>query len=113
MYFSCNLVEIFDQLGTGNTGSKDIYHSIQKYIILDDITSLMAHTSQWLPHLQHHEIRFLSHLVLIFKALGKINLEDDSVAILQTYVNVSKDSHPYRKSQTKNCFYQHLMKHKE
>lgn len=72
------------------TESKEPFHLMQKYIILDDADSLIEEMYEWCrddtvrtpPQL----VRFMAHIVLFFRAIGKSVKEKLCVAILETYV---------------------------
>lgn len=66
---------------------------IQKLIILDTIPELMSHMSQWIQSdsCQPHLIRFLAHLVLILRLLGKSHSDNVGDEVLKAYVKVLID----------------------
>lgn len=63
---------------------------IQKLIILDRIPELMSHMLDWVQadSCQPHLIRFLAHLVLVLRLLGKSHSEDTGDEVLKGYVKV-------------------------
>ena len=78
-----SLEQIFTELDAHKNGAVKIsarstVNIIQKYLILDDIQSLMRHIEQWLDEDVHSTIspqmlRFLTHLVLFIRQVGCID----------------------------------------
>lgn len=64
------------------------YHVVQKYIILDDVDSLVEEMYAWLkgPPLPRHLVRFMAHLILFFYKIGRSCKEELCNAILEAYV---------------------------
>ncbi|XP_013392603.1 nuclear pore complex protein Nup107-like [Lingula anatina] len=66
------------------------YHIIQKYVILDDVPGLIEEMYSWLSNSgikpPHHLIRFMAHLVLFLRTIGKTTKEEMCTFILESYV---------------------------
>lgn len=60
-------------------------HVIQKYVILDEIPTLMAKIEEWIEEemLPTTFLRFLAHLVLFFDQVGKGHNRDISEKVLE------------------------------
>jgi len=75
-----SLAKVFSQI-SGRGGSlmreaNNPYHSIQKYLILDDWPGLVKEMAGWLsPDIDPHLLRLIAHLVLAHRALG-VNGDD-------------------------------------
>lgn len=85
-----SLNEVFNRLETSNNSvvSKEArmdMHIIQKYIILDDIPTLMEVYNKWLeePHLNTQFLRFSAHMVLFLEEIGQIHSRDVPEKILE------------------------------
>ncbi|XP_044018681.1 nuclear pore complex protein Nup107 isoform X2 [Aphidius gifuensis] len=89
-----SLVDIFDNLQSSKINeirnqSNKPEHIIQKYLILDDIQKLMEQINIWIDDkiCQPQFIRFLAHLILFLRQIGK-NINDKIAnKVLLTYVN--------------------------
>ncbi|XP_028663120.2 nuclear pore complex protein Nup107 [Erpetoichthys calabaricus] len=72
--------------------SKEHFHIIQKFIILEDLDGLMDEFNEWLmagkPSLPSHLLRFMSHLILFFRMLGMRTKEEVCVEVLKMYIQV-------------------------
>ncbi|XP_059582059.1 nuclear pore complex protein Nup107 isoform X2 [Alligator mississippiensis] len=70
--------------------NQEHYHVIQKFIILGDVDGLMDEFNKWLSKdrsvLPGHLLRFVTHLILFFRALGLQTKEEVSVEVLKTYI---------------------------
>lgn len=70
--------------------NKEHYHVIQKYIILGDVDGLMEEFNKWLSKegntLPGHLLRFMTHLILFFRALGLQAKDEVSIDVLKTYI---------------------------
>ncbi|XP_066943854.1 nuclear pore complex protein Nup107 [Macrobrachium rosenbergii] len=54
--------------------SKNPYHTLQKYIILDDIEALLKEAHHWLSDgISPHLLRCLTHIVLFLRRIGRIS----------------------------------------
>ncbi|KAK2172581.1 hypothetical protein NP493_941g02002 [Ridgeia piscesae] len=77
--------------------AKEPFHLMQKYIILDDADSLVEEMYEWCrddsvkapPQL----VRFMAHIVLLFRTIGKSVKEKLCIAILETYVKQLIEEH--------------------
>ncbi|XP_062931624.1 nuclear pore complex protein Nup107 [Cynocephalus volans] len=72
--------------------NQEHYHIVQKFLILGDIDGLMDEFSKWLSknrsNLPGHLLRFMTHLILFFRALGLQTKEEVSIEVLKTYVQL-------------------------
>uniref|UniRef100_A0A3P9K9Y5 Nuclear pore complex protein n=1 Tax=Oryzias latipes TaxID=8090 RepID=A0A3P9K9Y5_ORYLA len=77
--------------------TKEHYHVIQKFIILEDLDGLLEEFSDWLTAskpLPFHLLRFMTHLVLFFRSLGLALKEEVCVDVLKAYVSLLiRDQH--------------------
>lgn len=96
-----SLEQIFDELLVHNdTSVRDYAHSrvgvIQKYLILDNITELLQQMNIWIEEesssterdskLGRHMLRFLAHIVLFMRQIGRIDKEETADRIIAAYV---------------------------
>ncbi|XP_055625149.1 nuclear pore complex protein Nup107 [Toxorhynchites rutilus septentrionalis] len=90
-----SLEQIFEELEAHKnvrikTTAKDVDRVIQKYIILDDIPELMRQIDDWLADgsflLTAQMLRFLTHLVLFMRQIGKQCQEDIGDKVIKRYV---------------------------
>ena len=102
--FRLSLEEIFNEL----TASKDPIvrrdasapdHIVQKYLILDQVSQLMEEMSRWIQGsdmsvgndcepISPHFLRFLTHLVLFLRRIGRSECESIGDAVIEAYVKV-------------------------
>ncbi|KAK2490880.1 hypothetical protein MC885_006302, partial [Smutsia gigantea] len=72
--------------------NQEHYHTVQKFLILGDIDGLMDEFSKWLSKsrssLPGHLLRFMTHLILFFRALGLQTKEEVSIEVLKTYIQL-------------------------
>ncbi|XP_058460940.1 nuclear pore complex protein Nup107 [Malaya genurostris] len=89
------LEQIFEELeahknGRIKTTARDVDRVIQKYLILDDIPELMRQFDGWLSDasfpLTTQMTRFLAHLVLFVRQIGKQCQEDIGDKVIKRYV---------------------------
>lgn len=70
--------------------SMDCFHLIQKYLILGNIDGLIEEMYSWVKDTSNrpsqHLIRFMAHLILFLRTIGKTTKEELCIAILETYV---------------------------
>lgn len=91
-----SLEQIFEELEAHkNPGvklsAKSTVNVIQKFLILDDIQSLMKHINHWLEEdanssISPQMLRFLTHLVLFFRQIGKNHQEDIGDKVIRAYI---------------------------
>lgn len=90
-----SLEQIFEELEAHKnarikTTAKDVDRVIQKYIILDDMPELMRQLDDWLSdgsfQLTPQMLRFLAHLVLFIRQIGKQCQEDIGDKVIKRYV---------------------------
>lgn len=94
---SLNIKNIFDEVAASSDEkiqkeSSYRFNRIQKYIILNDVDSLIEEVHSWCTedssHLHPHMIRFMAHLVLFLRSLGVNNKEDLCDSILEEYIKL-------------------------
>ncbi|XP_067133946.1 nuclear pore complex protein Nup107 [Centruroides vittatus] len=69
--------------------STNYYHVMQKYIILDNVEALVEEMYKWSqmqPRPSSHLLRFMSHVILFLRTIGRSCKEELTVAILESYV---------------------------
>lgn len=90
-----SLEQIFEELEAHKnirikTSARDVDRVIQKYLILDDIPELMRQIDGWLSDssfpLTAQMLRFLTHLVLFIRQIGKQCQEDIGDKVIKRYV---------------------------
>uniref|UniRef100_A0A8D8HGI9 Nuclear pore complex protein n=1 Tax=Culex pipiens TaxID=7175 RepID=A0A8D8HGI9_CULPI len=90
-----SLEQIFEELEAHKNPrikvtARDVDRVIQKYLILDDIPELMRQLDQWLADptfpLTAQILRFLTHLVLFVRQIGKQCQEDIGDRVIKRYV---------------------------
>lgn len=67
------------------------YHLLQKYIILDDVESLLREAHVWLNDgLAPHLLRCLTHVVLFLRKIGRISQQQETLCtdIMEACVKV-------------------------
>uniref|UniRef100_A0A674MQ29 Nuclear pore complex protein n=1 Tax=Takifugu rubripes TaxID=31033 RepID=A0A674MQ29_TAKRU len=71
--------------------TKEHYHVIQKFVILGDLDGLLEEFSDWLTApkpLPSHLLRFMCHLLLVFRSLGLALKNQVCVDVLKAYVSL-------------------------
>lgn len=96
-----SLEQIFDELLVHNDAVvRDYAQSkvgvIQKYLILDNVTELLQQMNRWVEEeqtglerdssLSSHLLRFLTHIVLFMRQIGRVDKEDAADRIVAAYV---------------------------
>ncbi|XP_053693286.1 nuclear pore complex protein Nup107 [Sabethes cyaneus] len=90
-----SLEQIFEELDAHKNAlikatARDVDRVIQKYLVLDDIPELMRQIDNWLSDvsfsLTTQMIRFLAHLVLFMRQIGKQCQEDIGDKVIKRYV---------------------------
>ncbi|KAM7351759.1 nuclear pore complex protein Nup107 [Cochliomyia hominivorax] len=96
-----SLEQIFDELLVHNDAAvRDYAQSkvgiIQKYLILDNITELLQQMNRWIEEdkptneyetsLNSHMLRFLTHIVLFMRQIGRVDKEEAADRIISAYV---------------------------
>lgn len=94
-YWQCkmSLNEIFDELhahksATIRTIATNPVTVIQKYLILDDIPELMKNIDLWISDakIDAQMLRFLTHIVLFMRQIGRQHQEDIADKVIKRYV---------------------------
>lgn len=95
-----SLEQIFDELSVHNDANvrdyaKSKVGTIQKYLILDNIPELLQHIRRWVEDanaednavpMSAHMLRFLTHIVLFMRQIGKVDKEETVDRIIAAYV---------------------------
>lgn len=90
-----SLEQIFDELTahknlTVRNTAKSPVTIIQKYLILDNIPEMMRHIDAWITtdetKIDFQMLRFLTHVVLFMRQIGRQHQEDIADKIIKTYV---------------------------
>uniref|UniRef100_A0A671QW27 Nuclear pore complex protein n=1 Tax=Sinocyclocheilus anshuiensis TaxID=1608454 RepID=A0A671QW27_9TELE len=90
------LEKVFEELQATESkrvldATKEHYHVIQKFVILEDLDGLLEEFSDWLGRstaLPAHLLRFMSHLVLFYRSLGLQLKEEVCVDVLKAYISL-------------------------
>lgn len=94
-YWQCKMTlnEIFDELYAHKSPSVRTIAAhpstiIQKYLILDDIPELMKHIDAWISDakIDAQMLRFLTHVVLFMRQIGRQHQEDIADKVIKRYV---------------------------
>ncbi|XP_069673510.1 nuclear pore complex protein Nup107 [Periplaneta americana] len=99
-----DIEEVFSELAASKEedirkGAFEMVHRIQQFLILDQVGTLMNEMEKWikLPGEERPQsLRFLSHLILFFRLIGRAEKEDIGDAVIQAYVKElmqMRDSH--------------------
>ncbi|XP_054741570.1 nuclear pore complex protein Nup107 [Anastrepha obliqua] len=96
-----SLEQIFEELSVSNDATVRDYAcskvgTIQKYLILDNIGELLQHMRHWVEDannasdlsepLSPHLLRFLTHIVLFMRQIGRVDKEETADRIVAAYV---------------------------
>ncbi|XP_036329196.1 nuclear pore complex protein Nup107 [Rhagoletis pomonella] len=96
-----SLEQIFEELSVSNDASVRDYAcskvgTIQKYLILDNVGELLQHMRRWvegannvidnIEPLSPHLLRFLTHIVLFMRQIGRVDKEETADRIVAAYV---------------------------
>lgn len=87
------LEQIFEKLAAQESvavkaAAKNPVNIIQQFIILDDMAELMRHVDQWLQesNISSQMLRFLTHVILFMRQIGKSHQEEVSDRVIKAYV---------------------------
>ena len=88
------LEQIFDELSANknpkvHADANTPVNIIQKYLILDDIPEMMKHMDSWLSTstVDSQMLRFLTHVVLFMRQVGRHHQEDIADNVIKSYVD--------------------------
>ncbi|XP_050677852.1 nuclear pore complex protein Nup107 [Leptidea sinapis] len=82
-----SLEQIFNAVKSLMDGKKESnYQTVQRYLMLGHIRSIMQDSTQWVDNTDERFIRFLAHLVLVLRHMGKDPQHDVGDMILEKYV---------------------------
>jgi nuclear pore complex protein Nup107 len=91
-----DIEEVFSELAASKdirirNEAQQMAHKIQQYLILDQIGTLMDEMEQWIKlHTEQkmQSLRFLSHLVLFLRLIGRAEKDHIGDEVLRAYVKV-------------------------
>lgn len=91
-----DIEEVFSELAASKdtrirNEALQMAHKVQQYLILDQIGTLMDEMEQWIKlHTEQkmQTLRFLSHLVLFLRLIGRAEKDHIGDAVLRAYVKV-------------------------
>lgn len=82
-----SLEQIFSAINALMDGKKESeYQKCQRHLILGHITAIMQDSLQWIENADEKFVRFLAHLVLVLRMMGKDLEHDIGNKILEKYV---------------------------
>lgn len=88
-----SLEQIFDELGANENAvvhfsAESPVNIIQKYLILDDIPEMMKNINVWITEskVDAQMLRFLTHVVLFMRQVGRHHQEDIADKVIKAYV---------------------------
>lgn len=88
--------EVFSELAASKDTririeAQNMAHRVQQYLIMDQVGTLMDEMEQWIKcHTKHklQSLRFLSHLVIFLRLIGRVEKDHIGDAVLRAYVRV-------------------------
>jgi nuclear pore complex protein Nup107 len=88
--------EVFSELAASkDTRIRDraqkMTHKVQQYLIMDQVGTLMEEMEQWIKlrtEQKRQSLRFLSHLVIFLRLIGRAEKDHVGDAVLREYVRV-------------------------
>jgi len=91
-----DIEEVFSELAASkDTRIRDeaqhVAHKVQQYLIMDQVGTLMDEMEQWIKlHTKQklQLLRFLSHLVIFLRLIGRAEKDHIGNAVLRAYVRV-------------------------
>jgi nuclear pore complex protein Nup107 len=91
-----DIEEVFSELAASKdtnirNDALKMAHKVQKYLIMDQVGPLMDEMEQWITlnmEQKSHSLRFLSHLVLFLRLIGRAEKDNIGDAVLRAYVKV-------------------------
>lgn len=82
------LEDVFSAVNALMDGKKETpYQTCQKYLMLGYVRTIMQDSLQWLETADEQFIRFLAHLILVLRQMGKDPQHDIGDKILEKYVS--------------------------
>lgn len=88
-----SLEQIFEELASNKNANvkedaRNPVNIIQQFIILDDMPELMKHVQNWLQdsNISAQMLRFLTHVILFMRQIGKTFQEEASDKVIKAYV---------------------------
>jgi nuclear pore complex protein Nup107 len=91
-----DIEEVFAELAASKdtrirNEAQNMAHKVQQYLIVDQVGTLMDEMEQWIE-LQTEQklqsLRFLSHLVIFLRLIGRAEKDSIGDAVLRAYVRV-------------------------
>ncbi|XP_067007328.1 nuclear pore complex protein Nup107 [Anabrus simplex] len=91
--YKLSVEEVFTKLSASDDPSisadaANPEHLVQKYLILDQISPLMESMIEWIKSCDAQFLRFLAHLVLFFRLIGRGVSDEIGDTVLEAYVKV-------------------------
>jgi nuclear pore complex protein Nup107 len=91
-----DIEEVFSELAASKdthirNDAQKMAHKVQRYLIMDQVGTLMDEMEQWIKLNTEHKLqslRFLSHLVLFLRLIGRAEKDNIGDAVLRAYVKV-------------------------
>lgn len=91
-----DIEEVFSELAASKDSrirndALKMAHKVQQYLIMDQVGTLMDEMEQWIKlntEQKLQSLRFLSHLVLFFRLIGRAEKDHIGDAVLRAYVKV-------------------------
>ncbi|XP_059057335.1 nuclear pore complex protein Nup107 [Achroia grisella] len=82
-----SLQQLFNAVKALMDGKKEShYQTCQRYLMLGQIRAIMQDSLEWLESAEERFIRFLAHLILVLRQMGKDPLHDVGDKILEKYI---------------------------
>lgn len=91
-----DIEEVFSELAASKdtrirNDALKMAHKVQQYLIMDQVGTLMDEMEQWIKLNTEHKLqslRFLSHLVLFLRLIGRAEKYHIGDVVLRAYVKV-------------------------
>jgi Nuclear pore protein 84 / 107. len=88
--------EVFSELAASKdtqirNEAQKMAHKVQQYLIMDQVGTLMDEMEQWIKlHTEQklQSLRFMSHLVIFLRLIGRAEKDHIGDAVLHAYVKV-------------------------
>lgn len=90
--------EVFSELAASKDTrirdeAQNVAHRVQQYLIMDQVGTLMDEMEQWIKRHTKQKLqllRFLSHLVIFLRLIGRAEKDHIGDAVLRSYVRVTE-----------------------
>jgi len=88
--------EVFSELAASKdtrirSEAQHVAHKVQQYLVMDQVGTLMDEMEQWIKLRTKQKLqllRFLSHLVIFLRLIGRAEKDHIGDAVLRAYVRV-------------------------